>query len=68
MLLRTSLAYSLLAANNILLDWKDMPTFEPGVVDEFSPDELGKFVQRAASVDKLAQLCTSIMPVLVVYR
>ena len=51
--INNQLATRLLLANNIALDYNDMPVFEAGVIDEVSLDELGKFVQRAASVNKL---------------
>lgn len=47
------LAPVLLASNNIHLDWEDMPTFKPKDPDELSLEELGKFIQRVASVNKL---------------
>lgn len=43
----------LLMANNIQLDWKDMPVFKPAEVDELDLDAAGKFIQRAASVMKM---------------
>jgi hypothetical protein len=45
----------LLQVNNIELDWKDMPTFVASDPDQLSLDELGKFLQRSASVNKLTQ-------------
>lgn len=47
------LAPTLLLSNNVHLDWEDMPTFKPKDPDELSLEELGKFIQRVASVNKL---------------
>lgn len=36
--------------NGFNLDWKDIPKFKAGEIEPVSLDELGKFIQRAASV------------------
>lgn len=43
----------LLAANNVYLDWKDMPTFVPADPDELSIDDVSKFIQRVKAVGAL---------------
>ena len=48
--LNNQLVPTLLKANNIHLNWKDMPTFRPAEPSEMSLDEVGKFVQRIQSV------------------
>lgn len=47
------LAKKLLIANNIDLDWKDMPEFVPADPTEFDWDVVSKFIQRAKSVGGL---------------
>ena len=56
--LNNQLAPRLLMANDIYLSYKDMPYFEPADPDEASLDEVGKFIQRAASVGKLTKDAT----------
>lgn len=56
--LDNQLAPRLLMANNINISYKDMPVFKPADPDEASLDEVGKFLQRAASVDKLTPEAT----------
>ncbi len=51
--INTQLVPTLLAANNIQLDWKDVPVFVPKDPDELSLDELGKAIQRMKSVQGL---------------
>lgn len=51
--LDNDLAPKLLAANGVYLSYKDMPRFIPADPDQLSLDEAGKFIQRAASVNKL---------------
>lgn len=51
--INSQLATRILTINGIELDWKDMPRFEPVDPDQLSLDELGKIVQRMASVSKL---------------
>ncbi len=51
--LNNQLAPRILAANNIYLDYKDMPTFVPADPTEASADDIGKFIQRVGSVNKL---------------
>jgi len=56
--LNNQLAPTLLAINNINLNFEDMPVFQPSEVDELSLDELGKFLQRAKSVGALTKQAT----------
>ena len=56
--LNNQLAPRLLMANDIQLSYKDMPVFVPADPDEASLDEVGKFIQRAASVGKLTKEAT----------
>lgn len=51
--IENSLMPKLLAANNIHLDWDDMPFFAPADPEEFDLDILSKFIQRVGSVNKL---------------
>lgn len=53
--INTQLIPRLLAANGIYLDYKDMPTFEAGDPDEIPLDDLGKLVQRMASVSMMTE-------------
>jgi hypothetical protein len=46
--INTQLIPRLLAANNIQLSWRDMPTFRAGVASELNYDELSKAVMRMA--------------------
>lgn len=46
---------TLLAVNNVSLDWKDMPEFIPADPGEVDLDELGKFIQRTKSVNGLTK-------------
>jgi hypothetical protein len=48
--LNCQLAPTLLAANNIHLNYSDMPRFRPKDPSEMSLEEVGKFVQRVGSV------------------
>lgn len=51
--INTQLIPRLLAANDIFLDYEDMPEFQPAEPDEISIDDLGKVVQRMGAVNKL---------------
>lgn len=53
--INTQLIPRLLAANGIYLNYKDMPKFEAGDPDEISLDDLGKIVQRMASVSMMTE-------------
>ncbi len=46
---------AILNANNIQLDWEDMPTFVPADPDEFDIDVLSKAIQRMKSVGGLTK-------------
>ncbi len=50
--LNADLAPKILTANNIFLSHKNMPKFVPANPDQLSLDDAGKFIQRAASVQK----------------
>ncbi len=52
--INTSLTPKILAANRVRLSHKDTPKFVPANPDQLSLDEAGKFIQRTASVNKLA--------------
>ena len=52
-LINNKLAKTLLEANNMHIDFEDMPTFEPIDPDEFDIDVLSKAVQRMKSVGGL---------------
>lgn len=51
--IENTLVPKLLAINDIELDWKDMPSFEPADPDEFDFATAGAFIQRVGSVNKL---------------
>lgn len=44
---------AILMANNLKIDWEDMPRFEPKDPDEMSVDDLSKAIQRMKSVGGL---------------
>lgn len=51
--LTNQLVPTLLAANNISLEWQDMPVFEAADPDEFDVDTMSKAIQRIKSVGGL---------------
>lgn len=53
--LNTQMAPRLLAANNIFLDFEDMPTFEAGEPNELDLELLSKTVQRMKSTGALTE-------------
>jgi len=53
--INTQLIPRLLAANDIRLDWKDMPEFIPSETGEIDFDIWGKFIQRSKSVNALTK-------------
>lgn len=53
--INNQLVTAILNANNIKLDWDDMPVFEPAGPDELDLDVLSKTVQRMKSVGGLTK-------------
>jgi len=54
-LINNQLIPTILKANNIQLDWEDMPVFEPMDPDELDLDVLSKAIQRMKSVGGLTE-------------
>ena len=57
--INNQLVKTILNANNIKLNWDDMPVFQPSDPDEFDVDVLSKAIQRNLLVDLLLRLLKS---------